>query len=99
MYLTVLSVISFIINASLIFYIIKQNNTIKELEIKLKITRDYANLEAEKTLKATKRSQSPVIQNKLAKEPVNDKSANTTEVADAIKRPTRRRKKKNNNNV
>lgn len=99
MYLTVLSVISFIINASLIFYIIKQNNTIKELEIKLKITRDYANLEAEKTLKATKRSQSPVIQNKLAKELVNDKSANTIEVADAIKRPTRRRKKKNNNNV
>ena len=99
MYLTVLSVISFIINASLIFYIIKQNNTRKELEIKLKITRDYANLEAAKTLKATKRSQSPVIQNKLAKEFVSDKSANTIEAADVAKRPTRRRKKKNNNNV
>lgn len=94
MYLTVFSVISFIINASLIFYIIKQNNTIKELEIKLKITRDYANLEAVKTLKAAKTTPLQAMRSEFA----NGKSVDTIEAADVVKKPTRRRKKKSNNN-
>ena len=42
--------ISLITNVGLIYYLVKLNGNLKDLEIKLKVTRDYANQQAEKVL-------------------------------------------------
>lgn len=98
MYLTIFSIISFITNAFLIFYVIKQNSSLKELEIKLKITKDYANQQAEKVIAKTRnfvhenkekiKSVKQVIEN--AKEEVKE------QVAQAPKKRRGRRKKNTN---
>lgn len=50
MFTTITLISSLIINVGLIYYLLKLNGNLKDLEIKLKITRDYANHQAQKTL-------------------------------------------------
>lgn len=50
MFTTIALTISLITNIGLIYYLFKLNGNLKDLEIKLKVTRDYANQQAEKTL-------------------------------------------------
>jgi hypothetical protein len=50
MFTTIALTISLITNVGLIYYLFKLNGNLKDLEIKLKVTRDYANQQAEKVL-------------------------------------------------
>jgi hypothetical protein len=50
MLLTITLISSLIITAGLIYYLLKQKGNIEDLEIKLKITKEYANSQAKKTL-------------------------------------------------
>ena len=101
MYLTIFSIISFIANAFLIFYVLKQNNSLKELEIKLKITKDYANQQAEKVIAKTRNF---VHENKDKIKSVKQtieavKEEVKEEVAQVIKKNNRRGRRKKNTNA
>jgi hypothetical protein len=50
MFTSIALTISLITNVGLIYYLFKLNGNLKDLEIKLKVTRDYANQQAEKVL-------------------------------------------------
>ena len=99
MYLIILCVTSFIANTILTYFLIKQNNELKELEIKLKITTDYANTQAAKTLKVKAANDKPLQAIKDERLFLNHNKLTTSpEVEGEIKKQTRRRKKKSNNN-
>lgn len=55
MFTTIALTISLITNIGLIYYLFKLNGNLKDLEIKLKVTRDYANQQAEKALTKVRR--------------------------------------------
>lgn len=106
MYLTFFSIISTITNIVFFIYIKKQKNLNKELQIKLKITRDFADVHAEKELVRVNKKNNAATAEKLALALKSEKSTQAitksveTMVVDSIepivKKPRRRKKKTNN---
>lgn len=90
MYLTFFSIISTITNIVFFIYIKKQKNLNKELQIKLKITRDFADVHAEKELVRVNKKNNPTAAEKLALALVVDS------IEPIVKKPRRRKKKTNN---
>tara|TARA_R110000868_G_C10616546_1_gene741883 strand:+ start:143 stop:412 length:270 start_codon:yes stop_codon:yes gene_type:complete len=84
---TIALTISLITNIGLIYYLFKLNGNLNDLEIKLKVTRDYANQQAEKTLTKVRQEA------KEAAETVVEAVEQVAQVA----RKRRGRKKKNTN--
>lgn len=94
--LLTITITSAIANAFLLFNYFKQNSLIKELNIKLKITRDYANREAKKSLNKKRADQPKAEQGALVE--------STLPLTDAVKeqktkKPVRRSRKKKPNNI
>ena len=58
---TIALTISLITNIGLIYYLFKLNGNLKDLEIKLKVTRDYANQQAEKTLTKVRQEAAEIV--------------------------------------
>lgn len=83
-------IISLIANAGLIYYLFKLKNKFNNLEIKLKVTRDYANEQAEKTLTKVR---------KEAKEVTAAVADTVVTVIDQVANKKRRGRRKKNTNV
>jgi hypothetical protein len=106
MFTTITLTISLIANAGLIYYLFKQTGDLKDLEIKLKVTRDYANEQAEKSLaKARKFAHESKDKMKSVKQIIeNAKEEVKEEIKDQItqapkKRRGRRKKNTNTTNA
>ena len=100
MFTTITLTISLIANAGLIYYLFKQNGDLKDLEIKLKVTRDYANEQAEKSLaKARKFAHESKDKIKSVKQVIDSaKEEVKDQVAQAPKKRRGRRKKNTTTN-
>lgn len=90
MFTSIALAISFITNVGLIYYLFKLNGNLKDLEIKLRITRDYANKQAEKTLVKVQEEAKEAVE--AAAEAVEQIKEVATQVANKRRRG---RKKKN----
>lgn len=91
MFTTIALTISLITNIGLIYYLFKLNGNLNDLEIKLKVTRDYANQQAEKTLTKVRQEA------KEAAETVVEAVEQAKEQVAQVARKRRGRKKKNTN--
>lgn len=91
MFTTIALTISLITNIGLIYYLFKLNGNLKDLEIKLKVTRDYANQQAEKALTKVRREA------KEAAETIVETVEQAKEQVAQVARKRRGRKKKNTN--
>lgn len=78
--------ISLITNVGLIYYLVKLNGNLKDLEIKLKVTRDYANQQAEKVLTKVRQE---------AKEAAENVVEAVDQVKEQVAKKRRGRRKKN----
>jgi len=94
--LLTITITSAIANAFLLFNYFKQNSLIKELNIKLKITRDYANREAKKSLNKKRADQSKTERSTLVESTPLLTDAATEQ---KTKKPVRRSRKKKPNNI
>ena len=90
MFTSIALAISFITNVGLIYYLFKLNGNLKDLEIKLRITRDYANKQAEKTLVKVQEEAKEAVE--AAAEAVEQVKEAVTQAANKRRRG---RKKKN----
>lgn len=92
MFTTIALTVSLITNIGLIYYLLKLNGNLKDLEIKLKVTRDYANQEAAKVLSKVRKEAKEAV--KSATEKVEQVKEVTTQTANKRRRG---RKKKTPN--
>lgn len=92
MFTTIALTVSLITNIGLIYYLFKLNGNLKDLEIKLKVTRDYANQQATKVLSKVRKEAKEVVESATeAVEQVKEVATQTTN------KRRRGRKKKNPN--
>jgi tricorn protease-like protein len=96
MFTTITLTISLIANAGLIYYLFKQTGDLKDLEIKLKVTRDYANEQAEKSLaKARKFAHESKDKIKSVKQVIENAKEEIQEQVAQVPKKRRGRRKKN----
>lgn len=96
MFTTITLTISLIANAGLIYYLFKQTGDLKDLEIKLKVTRDYANEQAEKSLaKARKFAHESKDKMKSVKQVIENAKEEIQEQVALVPKKRRGRRKKN----
>jgi hypothetical protein len=96
MFTTITLTISLIANAGLIYYLFKQTGDLKDLEIKLKVTRDYANEQAEKSLaKARKFAHESKDKMKSVKQVIENAKEEIQEQVAQVPKKRRGRRKKN----
>jgi hypothetical protein len=96
MFTTITLTISLIANAGLIYYLFKQTGDLKDLEIKLKVTRDYANEQAEKSLaKARKFTHESKDKMKSVKQIIENAKEEIQEQVAQVPKKRRGRRKKN----
>jgi len=100
MFTTITLTISLIANAGLIYYLFKQTGDLKDLEIKLKVTRDYANEQAEKSLaKARKFAHESKDKMKSVKQVIENAKEEIQEQVALVPKKRRGRRKKTTNST